>query len=226
MGTRENYIMVEPKAFAPDLKRCLLFIFFFGSIVIFYCYQTTDLTRMIEISDFNDLEKMNLEHTDLENCEHIAETSLFRNRPAPIVSEYKKKNDEQIDVQQTIHDAEMETEQIIERTTTETSNVTKPVELIENKKNNESEILSVIEPQADKKLEEPLPLCEPKKLVGKVAVPSIPKPDLDETLGLECELEKFHDSGYEPSNCEVPFGRKVAIVIPYRDDGSNIRLNQ
>ena len=79
---------------------------------------------MIEISDFNDLEKMNLEHTDLENCEHIAETSLFRNRPAPIVSEYKKKNDEQIDVQQTIHDAEMETEQIIERTTTETSNVT------------------------------------------------------------------------------------------------------
>ena len=80
--------------------------------------------RMIEISDFNDLEKMNLEHTDLENCEHIAETSLFRNRPAPIVSEYKKKNDEQIDVQQTIHDAEMETEQIIERTTTETSNVT------------------------------------------------------------------------------------------------------
>ena len=86
---------------------------------------------MIEISDFNDLEKMNLEHTDLENCEHIAETSLFRNRPAPIVSEYKKKNDEQIDVQQTIHDAEMETEQIIERTTTETSNVTKMSFLID-----------------------------------------------------------------------------------------------
>ena len=32
---------------------------------------------------------------------------------------------EQKDVQQTIHDAEMETEQIIECTTTETSNVTK-----------------------------------------------------------------------------------------------------
>ena len=52
-------------------------------------------------------------------------------------------------------------------------------------------------------------------------MPSIPKPNLDETLGLEYELEKIHDSGYEPSNCEVPFGRKVAIVIPYRDDGSN-----
>ena len=41
----EKIIMVEPKAFAPDLKRCLLFIFFFGSIVIFYFYQTTDSTR-------------------------------------------------------------------------------------------------------------------------------------------------------------------------------------
>ena len=81
--------------------------------------------RMIEIGDFDNLEKMNLEHTDLENCNHIAESSLFRNRPAPIVSEYKKNNDEQIDVQQTIHDAEMETEQIIERTKTEISNVTK-----------------------------------------------------------------------------------------------------
>ena len=81
--------------------------------------------RMIEIGDLDSLEKMNLEHTDLENCNQIAEPSLFRNRPAPIVSDYKKNNDEQTDVQQTIHDAEMETEQIIERTTTETSNVTK-----------------------------------------------------------------------------------------------------
>ena len=52
-------------------------------------------------------------------------------------------------------------------------------------------------------------------------MPSIPKPNLHETLGLECELEQFHDSGYEPVTCEVPFGRKVAIIIPYRDDGSN-----
>ena len=86
---------------------------------------------MIEISDFDNLEKMNLEHTDLENYNHIAEPRLFRNRPAPIVSEYKKNNDEQKDVQQTIHDAEMETEQIIERTTTETSNVTKMSFLID-----------------------------------------------------------------------------------------------
>ena len=98
--------------------------------------------RMIEIGDLDSLEKMNLEHTDLENCNQIAEPSLFRNRPAPIVSDYKKNNDEQTDVQQTIHDAEMETEQIIERTTTETSNVTKMSFLIDTEW--ESKLLEIL----------------------------------------------------------------------------------
>ena len=69
---------------------------------------------MIEIE--GDLKKMNLEHIDLENYKNIAEPSLFRNRPAPIVIEYKKNKEEQTDVQQTILDAEMETERIIKRT--------------------------------------------------------------------------------------------------------------
>ena len=51
-------------------------------------------------------------------------------------------------------------------------------------------------------------------------MPSIPKPNLPDNLGLQTELQEFHDSGYEP-NCVVPVGRKVAIIVPYRDDGSN-----
>ena len=69
---------------------------------------------MIEIE--GNLKKMNLEHVDLENYKNIAEPSLFRNRPAPIVIEYKKNKEEHTDVQQTILDAEMETERIIKRT--------------------------------------------------------------------------------------------------------------
>ena len=70
--------------------------------------------RMIEIE--SNLKKMNFEHVDLENYNNIAEPSLFRNRPAPIVIEDKKNKEEQTDVQQTILDAEMETERIIKRT--------------------------------------------------------------------------------------------------------------
>ena len=70
--------------------------------------------RMIEIE--GNLKKMNFEHVDLENYNNIAEPSLFRNRPAPIVIEDKKNKEEQTDVQQTILDAEMETERIIKRT--------------------------------------------------------------------------------------------------------------
>ena len=68
---------------------------------------------MIEIE--SNLKKMNFEHVDLENYNNIAEPSLFRNRPAPIVIEDKKNKEEQTDVQQTILDAEMETERIIKR---------------------------------------------------------------------------------------------------------------
>ena len=46
-------------------------------------------------------------------------------------------------------------------------------------------------------------------------------PSPNDTFEIPSELQEIHDSGYEPSNCEVPFGRKVAIIIPYRDDGSN-----
>ena len=70
--------------------------------------------RMIEIE--GDLKKMNLEHVDLENNNYIAEPSLFRNRPAPIVIEDKKNKEEQTDVQQLILDAEMKTERIIKHT--------------------------------------------------------------------------------------------------------------
>lgn len=70
--------------------------------------------RMIEIE--GNLNKINLEHVDLENYNKIAEPSLFRNRPAPIVIQYKKNNEEQTDVQQTILDAEMKTERIIKCT--------------------------------------------------------------------------------------------------------------
>ena len=69
---------------------------------------------MIEIE--GNLENMNLEHIDLENYKNIGEPSLFRNRPVPIVIEYKKNKEEHTDVQQTILDAEMETERIIKRT--------------------------------------------------------------------------------------------------------------
>ena len=70
--------------------------------------------RMIEIE--GNLKKMNFEHVDLENYNNIAEPSLFRNRPFPIVTEDKKNKEEQTDVQQTILDAEMKTERIIEHT--------------------------------------------------------------------------------------------------------------
>ena len=116
--------------FSSDLGLLSIMRIHKSSSVIFFI-PTESKFKMIEISDFDNLEKMNLEHTDLENYNHIAEPRLFRNRPAPIVSEYKKNNDEQKDVQQTIHDAEMETEQIIECTTTETSNVTKTSFLID-----------------------------------------------------------------------------------------------
>ena len=53
-------------------------------------------------------------------------------------------------------------------------------------------------------------------------MPSAPIPNLDDNLGLQSEqVHEIHNSGYEPKDCEVPFGRKVAIIIPYRDDGSN-----
>ena len=52
-------------------------------------------------------------------------------------------------------------------------------------------------------------------------MPSTVIPNLADDLGLQSVLQEFHDSGYEPTDCEVPFGRKVAIIIPYRDDGSN-----
>ena len=32
-------------------------------------------------------------------------------------------------------------------------------------------------------------------------------------------------SGYEPANCIVPSGKRVAIIVPFRDDGSKGTLN-
>ena len=75
--------------------------------------------RRAEIQDFNDLADFNLEHTDLENynnSEINPKTSLFRNRPVPIVNQYNKNNDEL--------GTEMKTEQMIEHTSIETANVT------------------------------------------------------------------------------------------------------
>ena len=66
-----------------------------------------------------------MEHTDLEKYKLVEEPNLFRNRPAPIVIEYKKNNEEQINVQQSIQNAETKTELITERTSTMISNVTK-----------------------------------------------------------------------------------------------------
>ena len=60
-----------------------------------------------------------MEHTDLENYNNSEEnlkTNFFRNRPAPIVINNKKNNDEV--------GTEMKTEQMIEHTSTETANVT------------------------------------------------------------------------------------------------------
>ena len=60
-----------------------------------------------------------MEHTDLENynnSEINPKTSLFRNRPVPIVNQYNKNNDEL--------GTEMKTEQMIEHTSIETANVT------------------------------------------------------------------------------------------------------
>ena len=46
--------------------------------------------------------------------------------------------------------------------------------------------------------------------------------NLTADLGLPNEtLQRINNSGYEPTDCKVPFGQKVAIIIPYRDDGSN-----
>ena len=46
--------------------------------------------------------------------------------------------------------------------------------------------------------------------------------NLTDDLGLPDEtLQRINNSGYEPTDCEVPSGHKVAIIIPYRDDGSN-----
>ena len=32
-------------------------------------------------------------------------------------------------------------------------------------------------------------------------------------------------SGYEPANCIVPSGKRVAIIVPFRDDGSKGTVN-
>ena len=62
-----------------------------------------------------------MNHTDLETYKNITNIGYFRDRPAPIVIEYKKNNEEDTDAQQTILDAEMETKE----TSTETNDVTK-----------------------------------------------------------------------------------------------------
>ena len=40
---------------------------------------------------------------------------------------------------------------------------------------------------------------------------------------------KMQDSKYDPTqyeNCLIPTGRKLAIIIPFRDDGSHARMDQ
>ena len=32
-------------------------------------------------------------------------------------------------------------------------------------------------------------------------------------------------SGYEPANCIVPSGKRAAIIVPFRDDGSKGTVN-
>ena len=40
---------------------------------------------------------------------------------------------------------------------------------------------------------------------------------------------KMNDSKYDPTkfeSCEIPTGHSLAIIIPFRDDGSSVRTNQ
>ena len=56
------------------------------------------------------------------------------------------------------------------------------------------------------------PFCKPHDLVGEVFV--------NEKLNISKMSSKIVSSGYEPQNCVVSSGKRVAIIVPFRDDGS------
>ena len=64
------------------------------------------------------------------------------------------------------------------------------------------------------------PFCQPHDLVGEVI--------MNKKLNISKMASKIVSSGYEPVNCVVSSGKRVAIIVPFRDDGSKgtIKLRQ
>ena len=56
------------------------------------------------------------------------------------------------------------------------------------------------------------PFCQPHDLVGETTI--------TKQTNISKLAAKMVSSGYEPRNCIVSAGKRVAIIVPFRDDGS------
>ena len=56
------------------------------------------------------------------------------------------------------------------------------------------------------------PFCQPHDLVGDIHI--------NKKENFSTMASKIESSGYEPINCLVSSGKRVAIIVPFRDDGS------
>jgi len=61
------------------------------------------------------------------------------------------------------------------------------------------------------------PFCQPHDLVGETTI--------TKQTNISKLAAKMVSSGYEPRNCIVSAGKRVAIIVPFRDDGSKERFN-
>lgn len=72
--------------------------------------------------------------------------------------------------------------------------------------------------------------CRPKDLIGHITVSALNASEFNDDLNIDPKYSsKMPNSRYDPrefEDCVIPNGQKLAIIIPFRDDGSNVRTNQ
>lgn len=82
---------------------------------------------------------------------------------------------------------------------------------------------------------DPLPeyhsvFCRPRDLKGHMIISALNASQFNDDFDIDpAYSSKMQDAKYDPTqyeNCLIPTGRKLAIIIPFRDDGSHARMDQ